>query len=421
MTASWVRRVVGATAIGVVLAGGLSACQVTTNYQVSSTTDAPDAAVGDGTCASVSDGCTLRAAVQEANAHAGPVQITLAEGATYGLTIPGADENQAVTGDLDLLGDVTINGHGAVIDGNGLDRVIHVRGGSAFLHDLTIRDGTAGSGGGVRVDAGATAKIATSTISGNVADGFRRCWTDLFGLGLGGCSSEYVAVDNPFYYHLGEGGGAGVWNGGVLSIWDSTISANVVPDGPSGCWTFIHAAICDGGRNGGGLYSEGSASIVNSTISGNSVTSALGAAVAIGSGTTTMLYGTIADNTQTDPTGTGAPGASVLGTPIMGASVIEGVGELCSAPLTSLGYNVSSDASCFSAVTDRSSTPAGLGALTTNGGPTATHAPVDGSALSDSIPATADLCGGAIRTDQRGADRRIGFPCTVGSVEAFEP
>jgi hypothetical protein len=46
---------------------------------------------------------------------------------------------------------------------------------------------------------------------------------------------------------------------------------------------------------------------------------------------------------------------------------------------------------------------------------------VDGSALSDSIPATADLCRGAIRTDQRGADRRIGFPCTVGSVEAFEP
>src|SRR6476619_2903506 len=103
MTASWVRRVVGATAIGVVLAGGLSACQVTTSYQVTSTTDAPDAAIGDGTCASASDGCTLRAAVQEADAHSGPVEIALT-GATYDLSIAGRDENQSATGDLDITG-----------------------------------------------------------------------------------------------------------------------------------------------------------------------------------------------------------------------------------------------------------------------------------------------------------------------------
>ena len=432
MTTGWIGRVLGATAIGVVLAGGLSACQVTTSYGVTSTVDVPDAAVGDGVCASSSNGCTLRAAVQEADAHAGPIEVALAQGATYDLTIAGRDENASATGDLDVTGQITIVGHGAFIDANGLDRVLHVRnGGSLTARDVTLTGGTAGSGGGLRIDWGGTARISTSTITGNVADGFKRCWADTFGLGLGGCSDEYTAVDNPFYSHTGDGGGAGIWNRGDLSVWDSTISGNVIPESAavSGCWTFIHAIICDG-RDGGGVFNTGNAALVNDTISGNVVNRAFGAAIATADFPTTLMYVTIADNTQLAPDtwtaaiGFATSGRSIAGAPIVGATVIDGVGPLCATGLSgvSLGYNLSSDNTCFSSGgTDRSSTPAGLGPLTANGGPTSTHAPLDGSALSDSIPADVDLCRGVIRSDQRGADRRIGFPCTVGSVEAFEP
>lgn len=53
---------------------------------VNRTADAPDSAIGDGTCwASAAGGCTLRAAVQEANARAGANVVTVPAG-TYTLT-----------------------------------------------------------------------------------------------------------------------------------------------------------------------------------------------------------------------------------------------------------------------------------------------------------------------------------------------
>jgi CSLREA domain-containing protein len=83
--------------------------------------DETDANPGDGICASVSGVCTLRTAVQEANALAGPDRIFVPFG-TYFLEIPGADEDQAATGDLDLTDDVTIIGESTnvtTIDGRG--------------------------------------------------------------------------------------------------------------------------------------------------------------------------------------------------------------------------------------------------------------------------------------------------------------
>ena len=70
--------------------------------------------------------CTLRAAIQEANALAGPDEVMLAIG-VHGLTINGANEDAAATGDLDVTDDLTISGSNAylaVIDANGVDRVL---------------------------------------------------------------------------------------------------------------------------------------------------------------------------------------------------------------------------------------------------------------------------------------------------------
>src|SRR5262245_38281091 len=73
-------------------------------FTVNSTADAPDLAPGNGLCATATGICTLRAAIQEANAHpndaSGPDSISLPAG-TYTFTRTGANEDAANTGDLD--------------------------------------------------------------------------------------------------------------------------------------------------------------------------------------------------------------------------------------------------------------------------------------------------------------------------------
>ncbi len=46
--------------------------------------------------------CSLREAVRRANASAGPDRVVL-KAKTYVLTQPGQDEDEALTGDLDIL------------------------------------------------------------------------------------------------------------------------------------------------------------------------------------------------------------------------------------------------------------------------------------------------------------------------------
>ena len=55
-------------------------------FIVKSAADSPDANVGDGKCKSVAGKCTLRAAIQESNALAGPNTILVPQG-EYKLTV----------------------------------------------------------------------------------------------------------------------------------------------------------------------------------------------------------------------------------------------------------------------------------------------------------------------------------------------
>src|SRR5438094_10032224 len=118
-------------------------------FNVTSTIDAVEASPGDGICASAGSQCTLRAAVQEANALPGADTIMLPAG-TYVLTVGGASarcEDAAAKGDLDITDDVTIIGAGApitIIDGNGIDRVFDVAA-QANIRGVTIRNGNAGT------------------------------------------------------------------------------------------------------------------------------------------------------------------------------------------------------------------------------------------------------------------------------------
>jgi CSLREA domain-containing protein len=126
-------------------------------FTVNSTADATDASPGDGVCATSSGVCTLRAAIQEANALVGADTIILPAG-TYALTIPGTGEDQSATGDLDITEALTINGAGAnstIVDGGALDHVFHVRstGQAVTLTGMTIQNGNAPYGDGI-IDGG---------------------------------------------------------------------------------------------------------------------------------------------------------------------------------------------------------------------------------------------------------------------------
>jgi len=84
-----------------------------TTFTVNTTVDAVDTNPGDGACSTGAGSCSLRAAIQEANALAGPDTINVTAG-VYSLSIFGAAEDLAGTG-------VTVNI--LVPGGPGLDRL----------------------------------------------------------------------------------------------------------------------------------------------------------------------------------------------------------------------------------------------------------------------------------------------------------
>ena len=64
----WRRPAIGLVSLLVALpALGLTACAPEVTFTVTSSADAVDASPGDGTCATATGDCSLRAAVQEAN------------------------------------------------------------------------------------------------------------------------------------------------------------------------------------------------------------------------------------------------------------------------------------------------------------------------------------------------------------------
>jgi hypothetical protein len=82
------------------------------NVTAGATEDLADINPGDAVCDAGGGVCTLRAAVQEANATLAKDRIVVPAG-TYVLTRIGANEESASLGDLDLLEDVDIDGAGA--------------------------------------------------------------------------------------------------------------------------------------------------------------------------------------------------------------------------------------------------------------------------------------------------------------------
>src|SRR5213594_2586334 len=196
-------------------------------FTVNDTADAVDAAPGDGTCATAGARCTLRAAIQEANAHTGADTIMVPAG-TYLLTIPGRGEDAAATGDLDITDDVTITGAGAgttILDGNRIDRIFEIVNPASVvaISSLTIRNGDPGPVTG-DTDGGGLYNSGTLTLSAVVVASN----TASVGSGGGISSANDLTLNNCVV----SGNTAATFGGGIdnpltITLTNVTVSGNM--------------------------------------------------------------------------------------------------------------------------------------------------------------------------------------------------
>jgi len=375
--------------------------------------------------------CTLREAVIAANSDAasgaaagecvaGPgADVIQVSAGTYVLAIPGAAEDAAVTGDLDLRTDMEIAGVGAaatIVDAADLDRVFQVHAGAAVeIRDLTIRNGWAltpapvrggglqnlgtlflrrclltgnlssggfgsspvGSGGAIHNAAGASLSVEDSSVSDN----------DCENAG-GGILNEGILVmnrstieRNDAFRLLSLGGGGIYHSGGSATISNSTFSRN--------------RALGFGGAFGGAVSASAPMTLSHCTLTGNDVPAQppgfRGQSLSIGSATITLV------NTILDGDCSGLPAASLGGN-------VETIGDTCDLTDSSDQTNVPAAA-------------LGLGTLAANGGITPTHALAAASVARDSAVGTTCLA-----TDQRGVTRPDGDSGGGGACDsgAFE-
>ena len=218
-------------------------------FTVNSTLDAGDANPGDGVCDDGSGHCTLRAAIEEANALTGSHTISLAVPGPY-ILVSGRQ--------LTVTGQVTLNGNKQAISAGETSRVFEVtQTGNLSLNGVTIRDGVADAGGGISINGG-TANIFNSAILSNRAT--------VQGGGISNFQGRLNVANSTIAGNRANRHGGGIMQ---LAFFDGFSEANLT-----------HVTITnntadfdnsDGGE-GGGIYTNSPAfNLKNSIVAGNSV------------------------------------------------------------------------------------------------------------------------------------------------------
>jgi hypothetical protein len=423
----------------------------------------------------------LIAAINTANGNGVSDTINLAGGGTYTLTAPdntadGPNGLPVVSSNITINGalatiersagapefrvlNVGINGlltlTDATIRGGQLTTgtfVFDVSGGgianrgSLVITRCTIRDNTAAragglwnttsSGGSIR----ATVEINNTSITSNSAS--------TFGGGVANEGSSLVINSSQISSNVAGTNGVGLYNRFSFApadaeVNDSTIAGNTgsvssgggIYNSGSGTALEINRSTISGNVNGHGAginnSDEATAVVANSTISGNSTDGTSSFQVGGGvkndeSATLELRNSTITGNSAL---GSGADGDGLYNgsgffspsTVSLSNTILAGNGIDCrnDGTITSLGHNLTADSpSCWTAAAgDQIGTDPMLGILQSNGGPTQTHEPLNGSpaidAGSPSCPPPA--------TDQRGIARPQSTACDIGAFEVGPP
>jgi CSLREA domain-containing protein len=296
--------------------------------------------------------CALREAIRAANATTGSDTIVLPAG-TYLLTISGSGENNAMTGDLDIKGEVTINGAGAaltVIDANFIDRGFHIVQESTpvTITNVTIQNGSpplsdVWGGGGIFNDGNnnaATLTLVNTIVQNNV------------GYQGGGISNRFPGQlkisGSSKIISNGDAddtiGGGGIYSNGPIEITSSSIEDNLADNGAGIYGTekatmILENMIFDGNiasgfsnAYGGGIYNDQGIILKNASFRNNQATfgagiytnytanlqnitfnqnSAQNGAAIFSDGSTSLTNVTISNNSATD-TGAGIYNEGVL-------------------------------------------------------------------------------------------------------------
>jgi CSLREA domain-containing protein len=408
---------------------------------------------GDGTCtaAEIGDGCTLREAINAANAVAGAdtIDATGVSG-TIGLTtaLPDLSSDITILGPgptvlrvsrsatarfriFTILSSVTANISGVTITGgwtaDGMDGT-QVGGpgeagggifnsGTLTLTDCTISGnltgkggagsyGPGGSGGGIYNDG--TLTIIASTVSSNRS-------------GNGGPGRPGGGGG----FRGGPGGlGAGIYSRGTATLINTTVSGNRSGDG--GPASFDQSG---GPGPGGGIGNSGTLTVSNCTISGNETGSGSfgspgnrpGGGGVYSNGQTTISNSTIAFNgTQnegggiyrSDYGGTVTLRSSIIASNNVGSGGPDIAGTVRSDGYNLIGFQQGATISPNPGAGPDAYGPANLNALANNGGPTLTHLPRSDSPAIDKGKNFA-----ATNTDQRG----VGFSRVVDQPDSTYP
>lgn len=238
-----------------------------TNFTVNSEADVGDDGPGDNVCHAIlgiPGVCTLRAAIQEANAHAGADIIFLTAGQVYTLTRAGIDDD-AGDGDLDITDNLSIfflaSGTRPVVDANGLERAFELLDGNLTLLGFDITGGDAtepgeqtGGGLAINFDAGIV-QISLMRFHDNRANFGGALYND--GDNTTVSASEFY--DNESENDFPDSIGSAIQNRGSITIEESSIFAN------SGVGGSGAVAVSNRPPNTG----VPSMSVVNSTIAEN--------------------------------------------------------------------------------------------------------------------------------------------------------
>jgi CSLREA domain-containing protein len=303
-------------------------------FTVNDQSDAVDNSIGDGVCLATNGKCTLRAAIQEANAqyaaHGGFYTVTV-PGAlglglpprVYALTLSGSGEDNAATGDLDIKCNLflhTSNGLPALVNAAGLgDRAFQIMSPdgipvSVSFANIGIENGSGtDEGGGLLIKPNAnvtlsSASIMSNTVFGQFPKGGGIVNEDHSSLTLNNVlmQNNKVLITND-----GSGGGGAISTFGNLSVNQSRFINNLVsynsPEAPvSAAGGAINAFCCSGpvvltasvvqsnsvtaagtnqsGTGGGISASAVPLTITGSTINANVVTGGTGVLLVEGGG-----------------------------------------------------------------------------------------------------------------------------------------
>jgi CSLREA domain-containing protein len=276
-----------------------------------------------------SDGdCSLREAIQAANTNAAVDACTPGMGAdtvlvpagTYLLTIPGAGENGNQTGDLDILDHVTLTGDGAgltILDGNNLDRVLHMWTGlTVEINALTVTHGRVVDvqGGGI-LNQGTLTLNDVSLLENQVVSSGGQGGGGLANVALSYDSSATLSdclVDaNEARAAGGILSASGTGRTSELTLNDSTVSNNTASWVAGG----LYAGFFTGAQN-----AASNMVVLNSIVEGNtSSTAEAGGIEAVGRAASNVItsltvdHSTVAGNTSSTAEGGGIAAVTTAG------------------------------------------------------------------------------------------------------------